>query len=201
MAIGKNMKDSVAIKSMVGVNSQEIRVMKLILQDEEHCLTPAKVSILVGGPDWPTSVLCGILDLNLFSILTGTLPVAFLIFPTILAGTYLYLADRLSDAAVYAPIMAAVAASVQTGSMFVAAYYLSEAVKDPKGKERMRKDAKIDQKVKQYDNSIKNMNERYVQVRNWHPIGEVRYSPVLHNDNGHSDIRSVLRRRRGSHGP
>mmetsp|Transcript_102760 Transcript_102760/g.294916 ORF Transcript_102760/g.294916 Transcript_102760/m.294916 type:complete len:232 (+) Transcript_102760:1-696(+) len=34
-----------------------------------------KVAIFVGGPDWPTSVTCGILNLNIPQMLLGTLPV------------------------------------------------------------------------------------------------------------------------------
>jgi hypothetical protein len=36
-----------------------------------------KVCILVAGPDFPTSVLCGILKLNIPQMLLGTTPVIF----------------------------------------------------------------------------------------------------------------------------
>ena len=35
---------------------------------------PSQVSILCGGPDWPTSVLAGILRLSLVECEIGTLP-------------------------------------------------------------------------------------------------------------------------------
>ena len=50
-----------------------IKAIRLIL--EEPGLTTAKVSILVGGPDWPTSVLTGILKLPAAGMQIGTLPV------------------------------------------------------------------------------------------------------------------------------
>lgn len=40
------------------------------------------------GPDWPTSVLTGILGLPLLPMLLGTLPVALLIAPCVLAGGF-----------------------------------------------------------------------------------------------------------------
>jgi len=57
--------------------------MKIVLSKP---MSVAKVSILVGGPDWPTSVMCGILHLDPVGVLLGTTPVALLILPTILAA-------------------------------------------------------------------------------------------------------------------
>jgi len=48
----------------------------------------AKVAVLCGGPDWPTSVITGILGLPLFEMLYGTLPVVVLIFPVIVAAGF-----------------------------------------------------------------------------------------------------------------
>ena len=115
----------VSVRRAVGVNSDLVRSMKIVLS--KPGLSIAKVTILTGGPDWPTSVMCGILHLNVFQILLGTLPVAFLILPTILAGSYFYLADRDPKYAALSTIFAAVAALVQSGSMLIAAYYLDKA--------------------------------------------------------------------------
>ena len=76
---------------MVGVNSDMIRTMKIVLG--ERGLTKAKVAILVGGPDWPTSVLCGIMGLPLLPVLLGTLPVWLLIIPTVLTQRFAQTAD------------------------------------------------------------------------------------------------------------
>ena len=43
---------------------------------------------MCGGPDWPTSVLCGILGLNVFQMLLGLSPVFLLTVPTSLAGAF-----------------------------------------------------------------------------------------------------------------
>jgi len=44
--------------------------------------------ILCGGPDWPTSVLAGILRLSLFQCLLGTAPIIFSIAPMALTGSF-----------------------------------------------------------------------------------------------------------------
>jgi hypothetical protein len=93
--IGENMSKSVSVRKLVQINSTLIRAMRLILA--EPGMGPAKVSMLVGGPDWPTSVLCGIMRLDLFPVLFGTLPVFFLILPTVLTGAFTYMANLRTD--------------------------------------------------------------------------------------------------------
>jgi hypothetical protein len=115
----------VSVRRTVGVNTPLVRTMKVVLSKPGFSI--AKVTVLTGGPDWPTSVMCGILNLNVFQILLGTLPVALLILPTILAGSYFYLSDRDPKFQTLATIFAATAALVQSGSMLVAAYYLDKA--------------------------------------------------------------------------
>lgn len=52
-------------------------------------LSFGKVMILCGGPDWPTSVLCGLLKLSLISCEIGTTPIIFYIAPFSLSGSFL----------------------------------------------------------------------------------------------------------------
>ena len=82
--IGKNLGKKVSVRMAVGVNSTSIRAIGRILGESQ--LTMRKVVILCGGPDWPTSVLTGILGLSVKKMLIGTLPVYFLILPTCAAG-------------------------------------------------------------------------------------------------------------------
>ena len=118
------------IRQLVGVNSDMIRTMKLILG--EPGLGLAKVAILVGGPDWPTSVLCGIMGLKLGPVLVGTLPVWALIWPTVLSGTFLYLSGEKDWAGTAATIFLTATAAVQGGSLVCAAYYLDKKVEENK---------------------------------------------------------------------
>jgi hypothetical protein len=55
--IGGNLGGSVAVKQLVSINSEGIRAMRVMLSDKG--ITARKVAVLVGGPDWPVSVLCG----------------------------------------------------------------------------------------------------------------------------------------------
>ena len=87
--IGERMAGSLAVRRAVGVNSTLVRAMRLILQ--EPGLTVPKITVLSAGPDWPTSVMCGVLRLPLVPILFGTIPVLMLIVPTVLAGGFIYL--------------------------------------------------------------------------------------------------------------
>ena len=118
------------IRQLVGVNSDMIRTMRLILG--EPGLGLAKVAILVGGPDWPTSVLCGIMGLKLGPVLVGTLPVWALIWPTVLSGTFLYLSGEKDWAGTAATIFLTATAAVQGGSLVCAAYYLDKKVEESK---------------------------------------------------------------------
>lgn len=55
-----------------------------------------EVAILCGGPDWPTSVLAGVLGLSVMQCELGTLPIIFFIVPCGLSGS-LYLRMDKSD--------------------------------------------------------------------------------------------------------
>ena len=46
------------------------------------------MSVLCGGPDWPTAVLCGILRADLRQMLLGLSPVFLLTAPTSMAGAF-----------------------------------------------------------------------------------------------------------------
>jgi hypothetical protein len=68
----------------VGIHTPFIQGIKVLL--DKPGLSMPKVFILCGGPDWPTSVLAGILKLSLMQCLIGTLPCFFLSSATVIAG-------------------------------------------------------------------------------------------------------------------
>ena len=84
--------NNVWVRQTVGINSIEIRATRKIL--EQPGLNFSKVVILVGGPDWPTSVLTGIMRLNVFQMILGTLPVILLIAPTVISGAMVVRANE-----------------------------------------------------------------------------------------------------------
>ena len=109
-----------------------MKAMRLVLSQEG--LSIPKVAILIGGPDWPTSVSCGIMRLSLPQIILGTTPVVFLILPTCVTGALLYMASLKDESGnpefswddTVSTITVSLTALVQCGSMIVAAYYLEQ---------------------------------------------------------------------------
>jgi len=89
---GEVMGEAVWVRSTVKVNSDLIKAIKYIVQ--QPGLTLAKVCVLCGGPDWPTSVLCGILrrsdptSINTIQLVIGLTPMIILILPTVMAAAF-----------------------------------------------------------------------------------------------------------------
>ena len=84
---GESLGGYVGVRYTVGINSKQMRAIRYCLM--QPGLSPAKVAILCGGPDWPTSVLCGILRVPLYESLLGTSPVLVLYLAyTVLAGAF-----------------------------------------------------------------------------------------------------------------
>ena len=168
--IGETLKGYVSVRRAVGVNTSLIRSMKIVLAEKGFSV--AKVSILVGGPDWPTSVLCGIMGLPLLPILTGTLPVVVLIAPTVLTGSFTYLSSLKSDTGVpeypwagtVATMSGAVTAVVQFGSMIFAALYLEKATVENQEK---LESMPYDEQVLEGDEAVKEQNKAYDDVTEW----------------------------------
>ena len=85
--IGETLGRSVAVRKLVAINSTGMKVARIILR--RRGLSLGKVAILVGFPDWPCSVGCGIMRLPLLPVLLGTTPVIMLVLPLSLAGSFL----------------------------------------------------------------------------------------------------------------
>jgi len=84
---GENMRGNVGVRYAVGINSVQMRAIRYCLM--QPGFTMAKVAILCGGPDWPTSVLCGILGVSWVEAMLGTSPVLVLYLGyTVLAGAF-----------------------------------------------------------------------------------------------------------------
>lgn len=64
--IGENLSKSIKVRQLVKINSRVVQAVKLILARKG--LSIPKIAVLVGGPDWPTSVLCGILHVDLIPV-------------------------------------------------------------------------------------------------------------------------------------
>mmetsp|Transcript_12178 Transcript_12178/g.26281 ORF Transcript_12178/g.26281 Transcript_12178/m.26281 type:complete len:890 (+) Transcript_12178:181-2850(+) len=171
--IGENLSHYVKVRQFVGINSKLMKAMRLELGSGG--ISAAKVAILIGGPDWPTSVLCGIMRLSLLQIMVGTLPIVFLIFPTCLTGALLYMASLQTGtgnpvfpwAGTASTLTASSTAMVQFGSMLVAAYYLEQASENRADEVKAIPD---DKEVKEADEKDEHMRKCYTTVTQWNAI-------------------------------
>lgn len=128
VAIGGQLADKVWIRQICMVNTPMIKCFRLILQ--ERCLTLSKVGVLVGGPDWPTSVLCGILRIPLLQTIVGTVPAIGLIAPCVLTGSFYYYGNTYPVYATLAVIAGMVGGGVQSGSLVVAGFYVEKILRE-----------------------------------------------------------------------
>jgi len=144
----------VSIRHMVGVNSLEIRAVRNIL--EQPGMNIRKVSVLCGGPDWPVSVLTGILRLPLLSMLYGSLPVFFLIAPCVMAGAFLLRASENGLWGSISTMTLAVTVLVQSGAMLAAIHFIAKTAIDnekvllalPADEEVLKRESAVEEKLK-----------------------------------------------------
>mmetsp|Transcript_42089 Transcript_42089/g.67126 ORF Transcript_42089/g.67126 Transcript_42089/m.67126 type:complete len:901 (+) Transcript_42089:90-2792(+) len=125
-AIGEPFSRNVDVKKMIGVQTEQIKSVRHILKKPGMPID--KVAVLVGGPDWPTSVLTGILRLRIADMLLGSSPVIFVIIPIVMAAAFQVRAGHDHPSAhVYqsmATILMMVATLVQLGAFMLAGYYM-----------------------------------------------------------------------------
>lgn len=57
---------------LVGIHTETMQSIKILINKQG--ITKEKIAIMCGGPDWPVSVLSGIMRVNLVEILVSTLP-------------------------------------------------------------------------------------------------------------------------------
>eukprot|EP00929_Paragymnodinium_shiwhaense_P074124 TRINITY_DN37912_c0_g1_i1.p1 TRINITY_DN37912_c0_g1~~TRINITY_DN37912_c0_g1_i1.p1 ORF type:complete len:793 (-),score=168.18 TRINITY_DN37912_c0_g1_i1:28-2406(-) len=125
--IGEPFSASVYIRKTVGVNTVFVRAIERILL--EPGISLKKVAICLGGPDWPTSVLAGILRQSVPGMMLCTLPCFFLVAPSVLTGIIMVLDESSEDAkrlrSMATPIVG-LAALGQAISVMLATYFILE---------------------------------------------------------------------------
>lgn len=129
-AIGEPFAHNVTVRKMVGVQTVAMRAIENILSRKGFHVD--KISVLVGGPDWPTSVLTGVLKLSLSDMLLGSTPCLLLITPVVLASAFIIRAGVDTGAKdqwlCLSRIMLMVSALTQSGSAVMAGYYIQSEV-------------------------------------------------------------------------
>ena len=122
--IGELFSNNVYIRSVCTLNSEMMKAIRLILLKPGLDLT--SICIFVGGPDWPTSVLAGILKVPVMKNVLGTSPIIVPIFFCVLTGGSLVRAGLDRDAGVedsiwngLSTIFLLLSTIILTGSLFV----------------------------------------------------------------------------------
>mmetsp|Transcript_717 Transcript_717/g.1582 ORF Transcript_717/g.1582 Transcript_717/m.1582 type:complete len:968 (+) Transcript_717:148-3051(+) len=90
--IGELLGKKLWVRQQVGVHKFAIKCIESILSKKGW--TVGKVAILCGGPDWPTSVLAGVLRLSLFQCELGTVPIIGFVAPCAMSGSLYLQIDR-----------------------------------------------------------------------------------------------------------
>lgn len=164
--IGGILGAKVSVRQAVGVNSVSIRAIRLILQ--EKGLSPNKMTILVGGPDWPTSVLTGILQQSYFQMLLGSTPFLITIPITVLAGALQLKASESPSLAAAAGTILMLASLTQAGCGLLAAVAIEDV-------SRARKDEldseELDQEVLEADAIKLRATAKFERVTEWSKLG------------------------------
>jgi len=154
---------SIKIRSFINVNSSGIKAIKLILSDRG--LSFRKCAILVGGPDWPTSVTTGILRLPLLSMLIGTLPIVILIVPCVLSGALLLRVDEGSIWSSLSVLSIGLAFVMQTGAMLMAGHVIAQVASERQTEiDAIANDEEVESLAKR---TLKK-REISVRKRDWH---------------------------------
>ena len=138
-----------------------------------------KVAVLVGGPDWPVSVTCGILKVKLLQMLIGTCPVIVVLTPCVLAGAFLARVQP-GEESIWSLLAAgAMGLSVfgQMTSMAVAVFCVTRVIE--KYGEELKQTRPEHQAVEALTLKEKDYVEKYKEVTRWSNIGLLKKALIL----------------------
>eukprot|EP00928_Gymnodinium_smaydae_P021453 TRINITY_DN1836_c0_g2_i1.p1 TRINITY_DN1836_c0_g2~~TRINITY_DN1836_c0_g2_i1.p1 ORF type:complete len:792 (+),score=110.25 TRINITY_DN1836_c0_g2_i1:64-2439(+) len=163
-AIGYVAGKNVRVQQWIGVDRVPTRAIEQILREDGWAI--GKVSILVAGPDWPTSVTCGILGLHVPQMLLGTLPVIVVsIAPQTLVGALLH---RASENGLWSLISAAstgLAGCAQGAATLVFSYSIMKTIE--RDGENLAKFRTEHAKVAQLRFAEKAYVDKYAELCKW----------------------------------
>merc|ERR1719401_2062443 len=139
---------------------------------KERGMKPFKVCILVAGPDFPTSMLCGILKLNIPQMLLGTSPVILVsIIPQTLVGVLLTKEDATEGVwSMIATVATGLAAAFQAGATFVFAYGIMERVEES-GDQLLKTHRPEHDEVRKLAEKEAEYVQKYGEMSDWGQLG------------------------------
>ena len=158
--IGRLLQSNVSVRVWCNVNTKFMRTVHIMLT-QKGC-TFEKSLILVSGPDWPTSVLTGILGLNPFEMLIGSIPVVLFILPSVLAGAFQLLEGTFYS--VISNILIVFAILVEISSMITALIYVHNSTTKY---ERELEELPCDREVQQHTTEMNERNAKWRQCIDW----------------------------------
>jgi len=136
------------------VNAQPMKAFR-VMMDEEGC-SIGKVAAMCGGPDWPTSVLCGLLKIPIHKPLVGLLPIIITIAPTTLMTAMGTFGPTGYPWDLLATLMQILFLAFQAGSMVLFAVYLEKTLREKADAVAAIPD---DEEVCAYEESVKKETE------------------------------------------
>jgi hypothetical protein len=175
--IGEQLSGFTRVRQLVGINSLQMRAIRFCL--EEKGLTLPKVAILCGGPDWPTSVLCGILKLSLFQCMLGTTPVLvlFLGYTTVAGALQLKVGSCSTTTTVTASgswnmlnsVFLALAFVSMLSTSFGAVYFMEKTIET---KREVLDAMPVDEEVMELEKAQEARDQAYQQVSEWSALSK-----------------------------
>jgi hypothetical protein len=175
--IGHYLGKSLKVQQLIGVDKVFTRAIERILM--ERGWTLGKVAVLVGGPDWPTSVMCGILKLNIPQMLWGTFPVITIVVCCVSAGAFMSKVTAGEDSIWNMLASVSIGASVLVNMVanFVAVYKILNVVQ-VHGKE-LAKPRQEHEAVAALTEREKAYNNVYTEITAWSKLGFCRQVILL----------------------
>merc|ERR1740121_2911666 len=175
---GYFMGKSVKVQQFVGVTKVGVLATEAVLKEEGFKLF--KVCILVAGPDFPTSVLCGILQLNVPQMLLGTSPVILVsIIPQTLVGVLLTKEDASEGVwSMISTVATGLAAAFQAGATLVFAYGIMEQVEES-GDELLKTHRPEHDEVRKLAEKEAEYEKKYGEVSDWGQLGTSARATLL----------------------
>ena len=169
VVIGGMMRQSVRIRAAVAVNAPVMRAISVMMSEPR--LTPGKVAMLVGGPDWPTSVMMGLLGMRLGPMLAGTTPIICLIAPLTMCGAFMIRGDE-PPYRELTHITMALSSLTQLGAFLLLMYYVERTTQTKRDELEA---LPYDEEVLKLNQAEQEYNALYAELTNWHsprvPLG------------------------------
>jgi len=177
-SLGYFLGQSVKVQQFVGVTKVGVLATESVLKEKGFKLF--KVCILVAGPDFPTSVLCGILQLNIPQMLLGTSPVIMVsIIPQTLVGVLLTKEDASEGVwSMVATVATGLAAAFQAGATLVFAYGIMQRV-EVSGEQLLQTPRPEHDEVRKLADKEAEYVEIYAEMSDWWQLGKPARATLL----------------------